>query len=308
MYLDLIFVLNIISDALALYITARLSGFPVHTNHLITASLLGGMYSVLCYFSFPVPVNSFWMQIFVAALLVRLAFDKQKNFLRLFLIFYLLSCTIGGMMMALTQQIANDGIENALQQANWKVFLLAGFLCYFILTVVFRGNAKHVVADQLCRVDIAVGDQRIMLDALYDTGNTLCDPCSGSPVLTVWYAAVDMLFSKEEKFILNQLELQGSVWCAEKLGDISPGRFCLIPYRAVGVACAMLLSFRADEVCIDQEQYERLTVALSPTPVSDGEGYTALWGGERKGKAAYVTSNKNFGASTVAALGADPPR
>ena len=58
-------------------------------------------------------------------------------------------------------------------------------------------------------------------------------------------------------------------------------RFRLLPYQAVGVSGGLLLCFRAEQVELDGRQLGTLTVALSPTEVSDGGGYHALWGGER---------------------------
>ena len=190
---------------------------------------------------------------------------------------------------------------------NWKVFILVGIMCYFTLSVVFRGSAKHAVAGQLCRMGIKLDEQKIILEALHDTGHTLCDPFRGTPVITVWYRAVEGLWSKEEREVLGQLELLGSAHCAQKLGEITPGKFRLIPYRAVGIDCAMLLVFVADEVWIDQHNYGKMTIALSPTPLSDGGGYTALWGGERIGKTENVGADQNLSISDAIACGIDFP-
>ena len=178
-------------------------------------------------------------------------------------------------------------------------------MCYFTLSVIFRGSAKHAVAGQLCRIGIKLGGQKITVDALCDTGHTLCDPCNGNPVITVWYRAVENLWSKDELEVLACLELHGSTQCALRLGELTPGRFRLIPYRAVGVDCAMLLAFAADEVWIDHQNYGTMTIALSPTPVSDGGGYTALWGGERIGKTENVGADQEGFISDTTACGAD---
>ena len=307
-YLDLIFLINSLSDALALYITARLSGLPLRNSRLVLASLCGGVYGVLCYLPISVPLGSFLVQIFIAMLLVRLVFQKKTTFLRLFVLFFLLSCTLGGAMTVLSQQIYQYGMVDTLQQLDWKVFFIVTGLCYFLLSVVFRGSAKHAVAGEVYRIAITRGEQTALVDALYDTGHTLCDPYSGTSIVTVWYPALDALWSDEERAILDQLGTQGSVWCAELLGEIASGHFRFVPYRAVGVACAMLLTFPADEVCIDRMSHGKLTVALSPTPVSDGGGYTALWGGERNGTREDGTADKTLATSTTTAVGVTATR
>ena len=307
-YLDLVFLLNSLTDVMALYITARLSSLALRGGRVIAAALSGGLYGVLCCLPIPAVFRGFGIQMLVAMLLVGIAFGKQKTFLRLWLLFLFLSCTLGGAVTVVSQHFMQFGLITTLKSLDWKVFILVSVICYFVLSVVFRGSAKHAVAGQLCRISITLGGKKITLDALYDTGHTLYDPCNGTSVVTVWYRAADPLWSKEERAILEHLETQESIRCAEKLGEVVPGRFRLIPYRAVGVSCAMLLAFQADEVWIDTKGYGKMTIALSPTPVSDGGGYTALWGGERNGKAEDVGTVKNLATSDIIAAGADPAR
>ena len=58
------------------------------------------------------------------------------------------------------------------------------------------------------------------------------------------------------------------------------GGFRLLPYQAVGVSGGLLLCFQAERAVIDGKVIAPVTVALSPTAVSDGGCYAALWGGE----------------------------
>lgn len=307
-YLDLVWGLNVLSDLLALYITARLSGTPLRPKRLIIGSLLGGIYGTLAVLPPFLFLTVFPLQMLAALLLVRFVFGREKVFLRLCILFYILSCTIGGAMLAISQYIHTNGFTNTLKMLDWKVFFLVGAICYFLLSVVFRGGAKHTIRGQIFRVSVRLGDKKSVLYALHDTGHTLCDPYDGTPVLTVWYRALHSLWSKEEQEILEQLEAQGSIRCAEKLSEVSPGKFRLITYRAVGVNCAMLPAVRADTIYINGKKYEKMTLALSPTPVSDGEGYTALWGGERKEKTGNVVSDESVIASDFTAAGVDPSR
>ena len=57
-------------------------------------------------------------------------------------------------------------------------------------------------------------------------------------------------------------------------------RLQLLPYRAVGVECGMLLALRVERAEYGKRAYRNCLTALSPTPVSDGGGYCALIGSE----------------------------
>ena len=285
-YLDLAFLLNCLTDALALYVTARLSGLPVRRLRLLAASALGGTYGVVCMLPPLRPAAAFFPQLAVAAGLVWLAFGRRGAFLRQFLLFFMLSCTMGGALLALTRLLEENGGLELLKNLNWKVFFLAGGMCYLLLSVVFRGGARHAVAGQLCRGWVELSGSRAEFTALYDTGHTLTDGATGEPVLIAECSALERLWTAEEESVLRQLESRGALWCMERLADVSPGRFRLLPYRAVGVSAGFLLCFQADRAALEGERLGRLTVALSPTPVSDGGGYAALWGGavKRKGE------------------------
>ena len=274
-YLDMAFLLNCLSDGAALYITARVSGLPIRGRRLLLASAAGGTYGVLCAIPATRWAASFLPQLAAAALLVRLAFGRQKAFFRQFLLFFMLSCTMGGVLLAIGR-LENGGLE-LLRTLNWNVFFLAGGICFLALTVVFRGGARHALAGQLCQGTVELRGKRTPVTVLLDTGHTLSD--SGQPVLTVYYAALDPLWTPRERDVLSRLEADGAAQCLERLGDT---RFRLLPYQAVGVSGGLLLCFRAEQVELDGRQMGALTVALSPTEVSDGGGYHALWGGERE--------------------------
>ncbi len=270
-YLDMVFLLNGVTDAAALYVTGRLTGLPLEGKRLLASALLGGTYGALCALpgmgaaASPVP------QLLAAAGLVRLAFGRRRAFLRRFFLFFILSCAMAGALLA---------GERLLQEQrgllNWKVFFLAGGSCFIILSVVFRGGARHGAAGQLCRCVVERRGRSAAVTALLDTGNTLVDGLSGAPVLTVHWEALEPLWQEEERAVLSCLERDGAAVCLERLG----AGFRLLPYQAVGVRSGLLLCFRADGVTMDGRRLGRVTVALSPAPVSDGGGYAALWGGD----------------------------
>lgn len=281
LYLDLAFALNALTDMLALYVTACFAGQAIRWRRVIPASIVGGVYGVICSFPSTSILRCFPVQILVAILMVWLVFRCKELFLRLSLLYFLLSCTLGGACMAFAQLVSEQGSGELLKMLDWKVFVLVGCFCWFFLSVTFRGASQHVVSGQISACSILYNGRIVQVNALLDTGHTLTDPFSGAPVLTVWSNALRELWSEEERNILLQLENKGSLACIEELLKIVPGKFCLLPYRAVGIRRGVLLCFRPDEVVIDGVRSDSIAVALSPTPVSDGNGYVALWGGER---------------------------
>lgn len=272
-YLDMAFLLNCLADAAALYVTGRLAGLPLEKKRLLAAASLGGTYGAVCALPGLEIASSLLPQVIAAAAMVRLAFGRREAFLRHLLLFFVLSCALAGAMVALARIIHEGG--GILAALNWKVFLLAGGTCFVILSVVFRGGARHGAGGQLCRCTLTRQGRTASVTVLLDTGNTLTDAFSGAPVLTVHWEALDALWSPEEKLILSRLETAGAARTLEKLRT----GFRLLPYQAVGVRSGLLLCFRAERASMDGQDLGSVTVALSPTPVSDGGGYVGLWGG-----------------------------
>lgn len=139
-YLDLAFFLSFGADALALYVTARLSGLPIRGRRFLLAALLGGVYGAVCLLPPLAGLGSFFPQLAAALGLVALAFGRRGPVLREFLLFFMLSCTLGGAMMAGVGLLRESGGLEVLKFLNWKVFFLVGGTCYLVLSLVFRGG------------------------------------------------------------------------------------------------------------------------------------------------------------------------
>lgn len=269
-YLDAVFLLELLSDGAALWITAVLCGGSYSVTRLVTAAAVGGTYGVLC----RIPGLAFlrWWPISLALPvgMVCLALPRRRGLWRRTALFLLLSNTLAGAITALSE----GG-----RPLRWGTFFLAAGGCYGALSLAFRGSAGHAAAGELSRLQLMRGKRRASVTALVDTGHTLTDPVTGEGVITVFWEAVADLWTKEERKALARLAGQGAALCLQQL---PPGQFRLLPYRAVGVERGLLLCLRTDSVLVNGRDIGARVVALSPTPVSDGGGYAALWNGERK--------------------------
>ena len=112
-YVDIAFLLNCLTDGAALYAASRLSGLPLGKRRLLAAALLGGTYGALCVLPGWGALASPLPQIMAAAGLVWLAFGKRRAFLRQLLLFFILSCALGGALVAggrLLESGVGDGL------------------------------------------------------------------------------------------------------------------------------------------------------------------------------------------------------
>ena len=217
-YVDIAFLLNCLTDGAALYVTGRLSGLPVRKLRLLAAALLGGTYGALCVLPGWGGLAFFPFQAAVAAGLVWLAFGKRGAFLRQLLLFFILSCALGGALVGGQTLVAGGRLlesGDGLARLDWRVFFLAGGICFIVLSVAFRGGARHAVAGELCQCVLERRGRRAAFTALLDTGHTLTDGLTGRPVLTAHWAALEPLWTAEEREALSCLERDGGAACLE---------------------------------------------------------------------------------------------
>ena len=122
------------------------------------------------------------------------------------------------------------------------------------------------IRDRVRAVTVTLAGRSVTLKALRDSGNDLHDPVSGLPAAVVERAAVLPLFPA-----LHALP-DDAVQTLEALGALPEctGRVVLLPYRAVGVAGALLPAFRPDSVMIDGMPEPMLLALSTQALTSDG--------------------------------------
>lgn len=251
-YLDLLILLNFLVDLLLIIGTNRLAGHPPGVRRALPAAVLGGLYAGVCVLTgWAFLANVLWRFVTLAAMSA-IAFGLDQSGLRRGILFVFLSMALGGIALGL----GNGGF--------WSLVLAAGLVCLMCL-LGFRGRAgqQSYLPVTLCHMG-----KTVTLTALADTGNTLRDPVSGSPVLVVdgWVAGALLALSDAQ--------------VADPIGTLAavklPG-LRLIPYSAVGQTAGLLLGIRVDCVRIDGKETACI-VAFAPQKLGHGQ-YQALAGG-----------------------------
>ena len=275
-YLDVLFLLNLVVDYLLLLAAARITGEVFSRLRLALGALLGAVYAAAIFLPGCLWLSHPLCKLVSAVGMVLLAFGNSRRLLRLLLVFFGASAALGGVVLAL-QLLGTGGLtlENGVLYTGFDVRLLlvTVIVTYALLGTVFARAARHGGTRQdLCSAKVWIGNESLCLTTLLDTGNTLTDPANNCPVMVAEGRALEPLLPHE-------IDPADPVGTLERLADSAlRRRFQLLPYRAVGVEHGMLLVVRVDRAVIGEREIKGLLVALSPTPVSDGGGYQALIG------------------------------
>lgn len=274
-YIDLLFLLNLIANYLLLLGSGRISGTPLKRLRILLGAGVGAMYAVAVF----VPGME-WMSAWpckgaAGIFMTLVAFGGYPGLFRVSVVFFVASAALAGLILG-TELLEGTSltVQNGVFYSSMdiRLLLLLFVLCYFVLSLVFRRTGRHAGRD-LIGLEFELEGKRVSLTALKDSGHTLTDPVTNQTVIVV-----------DSRYISAVLPD-----CVEPRDPIGSMRAChgiglksvrLIPYRAVGVDCGMLLALKANGVTANGKRIGERLVALSPNPVDDGGGYQALIGGE----------------------------
>lgn len=268
-YLDSLFLLNLLLDYLLLLLTGKVAGAPLERWKIALGAVLGATYAALAvYPGHPVLLHPL-VKIGVGVLMALIAYGGVRGLLRLTVVFFALSAALGGGLYALSfLGFGLDAIHGIpTPTLDLKVVLLAALAAYCLLSLFGRKLARHGPRE-VKKLEIQIGERAVKLNALLDSGNTLQDPMTGKGVVVAEGAALQPLLPPEADY-------QNPAQAFPNLPD--PRRFRLLPYRSVGVDTGLLLAVKADSIRVGLKSLGPRLVALSPTPVSEVGDYQALF-------------------------------
>lgn len=295
-YVDTLFLLNLAINYALLLGTGRFSGLPYKRLRLLLAALAGAAYAVAVCIPDLRFLNSAPGKIAagIAMVLIGFGFGRIKQFLKYLFLFFLVALIFGGGVMAI--YIASGGASDRAWQnlsegvlyshISLRVLIISVALCYGVVSLFFDGAGRHGgFSGDAVRVKITDRGKTAVFTALMDTGNTLRDPVTNSPVLIAEPAAVAVLLPREIRGLFDDRSVQDPAGLMEALSDMPrpdgiswAAGFRLIPYRTVGKDAGMLLSFRPEKVEVGGKPKKGILIAFAPTEISEGAGYSALIG------------------------------
>ena len=261
-YADGTAILNFLTDYLLLWGTGALTGKKRGSLRLCLGAVLGGIYGALCLIpGFRFLGGILWRILFLG-LMLALAFGVGRQLFRQGILFLTLTLALGG-----------GGY--LLRQGGSLSFLTlgagAGALALGCRVLARTGTG----AGERVALTLSLGERRICITALRDTGNGLRDPLTGRAVTVIGPQAAGKLLPVK----LDPAALSDPASAIEALQKRAPElRLRLIPYQTVGREGGLLLGLRCDRVSAGKERLGEL-IAISPTELSENGSYEALTGG-----------------------------
>lgn len=271
-YVDVLLVLNYVVTALLVACSGKLLGLQIKRRRIVAAALVGSVGSLTIFFPFLGFFPMLGVRMVLSAAIVAAAFPLTGpgRFLKCWFVFFAVSFFFAGVMLAIWMAFAPAGMLYYNGVVYFNVRPLALLACtaaaYLLLTLgnrISRGGRHPGIR---CRVTLKLGEKRCSLQALVDTGNSLVEPFSGTPVVVCRLEAVRELLGEA-----LAAALQRGDW--EEAGRLAGGRIRLVPYRVVG-GKGVLPALRGDRLYVPRGdalyQTERFYLAVTEGKLEEG--------------------------------------
>ena len=269
LYIDVYFLINFTVDLLALYFAALFAKVKSTPRRLIFASLVGAAMACIT-----VLMNLkgifFIIILLLSSIMISMIFLKCQPLLRhikLLCAFLIFETFIGG-FVTLIYNVFDIYIYPLIEfesigAENQKLLLISLLLLFAygilrLLFILFFGTKNE------SNIDFKIGllGKEIRATALIDSGNLLCDPMTGKPVIIVKKRIMDTFLGKENIIETNNPDIKSRI------------RF--IPLKSIS-GDRILTAIRCDYIFLakTKEKHENIIIALDEEEGNFG-GYVAL--------------------------------
>lgn len=265
-YADILIFINFIVNYLMLKAVACISVHKVKRWRILLSSFSGGLFSLIVYVENIPAIINILIKILFMSFMILLAFEIKtfRSFLKNFLLFFIVNIIFGGIMLAVNifllpeASLYNNGVVYF--DLDIITLTLVSFVSYILLTAVNKIVENKTPSKCSYSIKIKYDNTVIEGNALFDSGNTLCDCFSGKPVIIA------------NKNFLNKILNNNPV---DNLKN-----FRLIPFGTIN-GNGVLPAFSADSVSIyvfgKWIDTEDVYIGITENKIISGE-YSALIG------------------------------
>jgi len=296
-YLDILFLENVVINYFILNVTAKFTKNEASSLRLLTGALVGAIYVViLVLFPDIKAFNSVFAKILLSFVIVALTFFPVKivSFIKQLSAFYVSTFIFAGAAFAFLYLSTGNGFVKSgmiyvFWQSKWSVMFLSLAAVGIIVKVFWEVLQCKLVKEKLIMpIRISFETGIVSAAALVDTGNSLLDPLTRTPVVVIEFDAIKQILPHEICSIFES-SMEDDF---ESVTDIVSksewySRFRVIPFTSLGKENGILLGFKPDYIEIGDEQTKKdiknVIIGIYNKALSNNSRYNALLGPELVG-------------------------
>lgn len=290
-YAEYLLIENIIINYIILYVTKRFTRTDTSKLRLFLAATVGALYAFVVFFPSLRFLAKFTVKVAISILMIVISFTPSKlyMFIKQFATFYIVTFVFGGAAFASLYFFDIDAlmasgifyIRISDLPTHVKVLAIAIIPSYLLLKFAWS-YIQGIISKERVFVPITImlNSKKADMMALMDTGNSLKDPISETPVIIAEFCAIKELLPSHVQNIFiqykeNNLEIISKIMsrASEEI------KFRLIPFKSLGLENGMLLGFKPDNVILkdeDERVLSSIVVGIYNNTLSPDNKYMAL--------------------------------
>lgn len=182
LYADVLFFVNFSMDFISVWAASRLASGRGNLLRMCLAAAVGAVYGVFAVILGFSGAVSYISAAAVSILMSLAAFGFSGSILatlRQSVVIWAAGALLGGIMTFVMSRMNSTATESS--PVPFSAAVGASFAALYLIVRI----VKRTVFVKTVKISVFVGKKSVSFDALCDSGNLLCDPISGTPVITV---------------------------------------------------------------------------------------------------------------------------
>lgn len=283
-YVDVVFFINFIMDFFIFLIVSKLAKKKVTYKRLIVGSAIASvLYCLIIFIPLFRKIYNFFGSLVILMIAIKITFkpNRVKEFIKLLILAHISAFAIGGAGIALfyytdLPNTIGNMISFNIQNFPFKILLITAATAYIVIKLSL-GWIKNIFSKNkvFCNMKIYFNDCKIDLNALVDTGNSLCDPMTHEPVIVAEFSVIKQFLPDEIKLIYYENRENN---LNEIVNNINSDeiKIRMIPFSSLGIQNGMLIGFKPDIVEIQNNKFKNVIIAIYNHSLSRDGTYQAL--------------------------------
>jgi stage II sporulation protein GA (sporulation sigma-E factor processing peptidase) len=274
-YVEYVFAENFFIDFILLYITGNLLKRNIIYKRLAAASAIGALYVIIAVYAGMGFTASVAVKFSISVLMLAVAYDIRGKIAnaRLIICFYTVTLIMVGIIYGLYC------LEFDEFSVNMTMFSM--FIGFAALKMFFK-ETKHAMdkQDYMRTITITLNEKTKTIKAFIDTGNELCEPMTGKPVVVVSMGCISELIGEEASKEIKKFYLSGSEnYHNLFLEENNNLKLRAIKYNTISCKGKTMICVVPDNVtitCSNSIISADAVIGIYPQEISENEDYEAL--------------------------------
>ena len=262
-YADMVFLINWVMNFFIFLITGMIVRKKTKKWRLILGSGVSAL--LFCLLIFLPVINRYYnlfssLIVLLSGILTAFGFKDLKDLGKLTVFAHISAFAVGGVGSAIffytnMSSMIGNMMGFTINYFSLRILIAAVCISYIIIKVILATLSKIAIKKQVIyTIKIISGEQSAEISALVDTGNSLVDPVSKSPVIIAEFKHIyEFLPEKMRELYISRREDDLSLIIAAVTGDAFEKSIRMIPFKSLGNENGMLIGFKPDTVEITKE-------------------------------------------------------